>query len=82
MAERRCELRAEGALASARRVQLAVMRRIFRSARHHSIPPYIQDVLYKILVSGHSIGRHKCAGTDGDCARCAARGRTRDDTLE
>ena len=52
------------------------MRRIFRSARHHMIPPYVQDVLYKILVSGHNIGPNKRRGAEAKCS-CGM-----DETLE
>ena len=46
----------------------ATMRRIFKLARHHDIPPYMQDVLYKNLVSGHHIGPHKRRGIEALCA--------------
>ena len=35
------------------------MRMALRAARDPYIPPYMQDVLYKILVSGHLIGPRK-----------------------
>ena len=48
----------------------AAMRRAFAGARHHTIPPRMQDVLYKILVSGHWIGMHKETGHRRFCTAC------------
>ena len=51
---------------------VAAMRRVFKSARHVTIPPRIQDVLYKTLVSGHMLGEHNAwrRGNSHMCARC------------
>ena len=58
------------------------MRRVFRGARHHFVPPYMQDVLYKILVSGHAIGEHKRRGEDSECARCRTQHHREVESLE
>ena len=49
---------------------VAALRRAFADARFHAIPPHIQDVLYKILVSGYRIGGVKRRGADAMCQRC------------
>ena len=49
---------------------IKVMRRVFAVARHPSIPPRIQDVLYKTLVSGHDIGCKRRKGAEAICPRC------------
>ena len=49
------------------------MRKAFTEARHPHIPAAMQDMLYKILVSGHNTGaRHTCKR----CENCS------EDTLE
>jgi hypothetical protein len=60
---------------------VATMRSVLRGLRHHSIPPHIQDVLYKTFVSGHSIGDVKRKDERAQCRRCAET-EARAETLE
>ena len=60
----------------------AAVRRAFRGARHHTIPPHMQDMLYKILVSGHWIGAHKETGHARYCTACRQRGRRVEESVE
>ena len=53
---------------------LAKMRQIFTSVRNPAVPPRMQDVLYKILVSGFAIGAVKKRGEDSLCHGCGERG--------
>jgi hypothetical protein len=59
----------------------AIMRRVFRGARHHFVPPRMHDVLYKTLVSGHNMGE-KMGGEKKWCGRCHAQGEHVCETLE
>jgi len=43
--------------------------RLFRDARHACVPPFIHDVLYRILVSGCTNG-HRAAARHQTCAKC------------
>jgi hypothetical protein len=64
----------------------AQVTRTFRACRHVAVPPHIQDVLYKNLVSGHGMGPDSMAATQGrekpgsrlsdggTCRRCGCKG--------
>ena len=56
----------------------ATLRRIFSSIRHATIPPYVQDVLYKTATNGHQVGSRKKKGEE-NCIRCDGKDR---ETLE
>ena len=53
---------------------VAALRRAFKAARHHTIPPNVQDVLYKILVSGHWMGDRKEEALRKYCTSCRQTG--------
>ena len=49
---------------------IAAIRKAFKAARHHTIPPRMQDVLYEIKVSGHWIGEQKEKALGKYCTSC------------
>ena len=63
---------------------VSTMSRIFRSARHNSLPPWIQDIPYRTFVSGHLIGKNKTYGKTNKphCLRCEAQHMIVDESLE
>ena len=54
-------------------VYTETLRRVFGGIRHHFIPPRMQDVLYRILVSGYDIGKNKAKKGHENCAHCRAK---------
>ena len=61
---------------------IAAIRRAFKAARHHTIPPRMQDVLYKIMVSGHWMGDQKEKALGKYCTSCRQRGQHNIENIE